>query len=138
MIEPSGTSPRAVELGAQAGDGSAALPAPVLDGIRAAVEPLPEAVLVADGAGRIRLTNGAADRMFHEQPVRTADDLLSRFEGADLTTGRGADAESSTRRTVRPRNQPNTWLLLDRTTLGSSPDRAAIFVLRDVSGTPEA
>ena len=120
-----------------AADGTAALPAPVLDGIRAAVQPLPEAVLVADGTGRIQLTNEAADRMFHEQPVRTADDLLSRFEGTDLPNGRGAEAESSTRRTVRPRNQPNTWLLLDRTTLGSSSDTAAVFVLRDVTGTPD-
>jgi len=137
MIEPSGTSSRPIEHGALPADGSAALPAPVLDGIRAAVEPLPEAVLVADGTGRIQLTNASADRMFHARPVRTADDLLSRFEGADLPSARAAEAEPASRRTVRPRNQPNTWLLLDRTTLGSSPDQAAIFVLRDVTGTPE-
>jgi two-component system sensor histidine kinase KdpD len=38
---------------------------------------------------------------------------------------------------VRPRNQPNTWFRLDRTTLGDREQAATIFILRDVSATPD-
>jgi len=112
------------------------LAAPVLDGIRAVVEPLPEAVLVADAAGAIRLTNDAADRLFGASPVRTADDLLSRFE---TTTALDAEASrpASARTMVSPRHQPNTWFRLDRASLGEGEDAATIYVLRDVTATPD-
>ena len=115
------------------------LAAPVLDGIRAVVEPLPEAVLVADAGGTIRLTNDAADRLFSARPVRSTDDLLSRFEENPALDARASKrrAHPPTRLMVRPRHQPNTWFRLDRTTVGEHGDSATIFVLRDVTATPD-
>src|SRR3954452_17708953 len=124
------------EYGRPDGRAMQALAAPVLEGIRAVVEPLPEAVLVADDSGAIRLTNDAADRMFRARPVRSTDDLLSRFEDADIQPAQRQDSGPAQLR-VRPRNQPNTWFVLDRTTLGTDRDAASIFILRDVTGTAE-
>jgi signal transduction histidine kinase len=110
---------------------------PVLDVIRAVVDPLPEAVLVADAEGAIRLANQAADRLFSASPVRTVKDLLSRFEPADTAEAGPSGQPPSSREVVRPRNQPNTWFRLDRTALGPADAAATIFVLRDVSATPD-
>jgi signal transduction histidine kinase len=117
--------------------GRSTISRPVLDVIRAVVDPLPEAVLVADAEGAIRLANQAADRLFSASPVRTVKDLLSRFEPADSAEAGPLDQPSSSRAVVRPRNQPNTWFRLDRTALGAADDTATIFVLRDVSATPD-
>jgi signal transduction histidine kinase len=133
MFEPpaADTEPRGAALDPGTGPVASAIAAPVLDGIRAVVEALPEAVLVADAAGSIRLTNEAADRLFSRRPVRSADDLLGRFE-PDSDDGSGSD-----RRTVALRDQPNTWFALDQSGLGTAPRTATIFVLRDVTSTPD-
>jgi signal transduction histidine kinase len=113
------------------------LAGPVLDGIRAVVEPLPEAVLVADAEGTIRLTNEAADRLFGGSPVRTADDLLSRFEPTRALDADATTQPASARAMISPRNQPNTWFRLDRAALGEGAETATIYVLRDVTATPD-
>jgi signal transduction histidine kinase len=110
---------------------------PVLDGIRAVVDPLPEAVLVADAGGTMRLSNDAADRLFSASPVRSVDDLLGRFEGTAAPEDDPSERPGASRLMVRPRNQPNTWFRLDRTTLGEGDDTATVFVLRDVTATPD-
>jgi signal transduction histidine kinase len=115
---------------------------PVLEGIRAVIEPLPEAVLVVDVAGAVLLTNRAADRLFRDSPVQTADDLQSRFESVpagdvDAGSARSSRQTSTNRLMVRPRNQPNTWFRLDVATVGDGDHEARVFVLRDVTTSPD-
>jgi signal transduction histidine kinase len=151
MIDQSSSDGRAGGGGGPESGGSGAGGPPlaphVLDGIRAVVEPLAEAVLIADSDGKIRLTNDAADRLFAGDPIASASDLLSRFDGVAAQTsgpdGTPASGAATAERpgfshgTVRPRHQPNTWFVLDRTALGTGADRATVFVLRDVTASAE-
>jgi K+-sensing histidine kinase KdpD len=102
------------------------LPGSILSGLQPVIDRLPEAMLVTDRSGAVRLANGAADRLFAEQPVRTETDLLERFEDEPSAEGR-------TQRTVRPRLQPNTRYELDRIRLDDQHGGGELFVLRDVS-----
>jgi signal transduction histidine kinase len=88
-----------------------------LDRVRAVIDALPEAVLITESDGELRLTNEAADRLFAGQPVRDRADLLSRFEEIAPERGRrrptSPDLDDSPRNvTVRPRDQPNRWFAL--------------------------
>lgn len=114
-----------------------------LRGVRALVDAVPEAVLVMEPDGQVRLTNAAADHLFADRPVRNRTDLLSRFEPAavDVTDvdGRG-DALI-----LRQRHRPNRWFTLRTVDLGTSGDapaaagddtpgdRPMVFVLRDIT-----
>lgn len=96
-----------------------------LQELRAVIDRLPEAVLITDDDGTVRVTNEAADRLFAERPVRDDVDLLSRFE--DLGGSRRASRDDSARPlTVRPRHQPNTWFALDRVPLEHALDDDAL------------
>jgi signal transduction histidine kinase len=106
-------------------------PGSILGGLGPVIDGLPEAILVTDRSGAVRLANGAADRLFAEQPVRSESDLLSRLEPVPLAEGGTHD------RTVRPRSQPNTWYELDRTRLDEPHGGGSLFVLRDVSFTQD-
>ncbi len=131
-------------------------PGAALAGLRAVIDRLPEAVLVTAADGAVRLTNGAADRLFADRPVRDDADLLSRFEDVEAASRRPLRGEPSRRLTVRPRDQPNTWFALDRVPFDElSPTDSAdpaspavsagaassaepvgsVFVLRDVSNS---
>ncbi len=113
-----------------------ASPGWMMSGIRAMIEPLPEAILVADASGRIQLTNDAADRLFDGDPVRTATDLLSRLEDGRPPAGASDETaadDATDRRMVRPRHLPTTWYALDRVPLAEADGDGAAFVLRDVS-----
>jgi signal transduction histidine kinase len=124
--------------------------------VRAVIDALPEAVIVTESSGDLRLTNPAADRLFANRPIVDRSDLLARFEaidpsagGTDAAAGRHSDAPV----TVRPRDQPNRWFTLRSVPLdvtasvddpiadGDSdepggPDAqpgGTVFVLRDVT-----
>ena len=119
-----------------------------LDGLRAVVDRLPEAVVVTDPAGEIQLTNAAANRLFAERPLRDDVDLLSRFDGVEPTAGmRSVRGDPPRRSTVRPRHLPNTWFSLDRVPFddASGPASArqdgepigSVFVLRDITDSAD-
>jgi len=78
-------------------------PESILGGLGPVIDRLPEAILVTDRSGAVRLANVAADRLFAERPVRSESDLLSRLEAVPSADGGILD------RTVRQRVQPNTW-----------------------------
>jgi two-component system sensor histidine kinase VicK len=125
--------------------------------IRAVVDAVPEAVLVTERDGRLRLTNPAADRLFLNDPVVDRDDLLSRFEpvareeAGSLPAAREGGREAVI---VRQRNRPTRWFALRTVALdGADPedivsddarpsatpdaggDASVAFVLRDVTDT---
>jgi signal transduction histidine kinase len=106
-------------------------PGSILGGLGPVIDRLPEAILVTDRSGAVRLANAAADRLFAEHPVRSEIDLLSRLEPVPSAEGGTHD------RTVRPRSQPNTWYELDRTRLDEPHGGGSLFVLRDVSFTQD-
>jgi len=123
-------------------------PPPGVNSLVAVMDRLPEAVLVTDADGDVRVTNAAADRLFADRPVQTDEDLLSRFEGVVPALRRRLVRGDAPRRlTVRPRHQPNTWFSLDRVPFDEAPDGAAtdaepepvgsVFVLRDVSDSAD-
>lgn len=153
MLEHHGASrgESAQPLGARATElDRSSSPDAALAGLRAVIDRLPEAVLVTAADGAVRLTNGAADRLFADRPVRDDADLLSRFEDVEGADRRPLRGEPSRRLTVRPRDQPNTWFALDRVPFDglSAADPAvsagvasstepvgSVFVLRDVSNS---
>jgi signal transduction histidine kinase len=105
-----------------------------MGGLRPVIDRLPEAILITDQTGVVRLTNGAADRMFAGDPVRTDADLASRLDEAVLVDGPVEQpVKPPAERTVRLRHQPNAWYELDRVPLGPDPQAGAAFVLRDVT-----
>jgi signal transduction histidine kinase len=123
-----------------------------LDALQAIVDRLPEAVLVTDASGAIRLTNAAADRTFAGERVRDAADLVARFEGpAGAVAEDLGRADGPRRATVRRRHQPNTWYSLDRVPFDIGDSReaddesvrathgpaASVWVLRDVTHTAD-
>src|SRR4029079_14440729 len=75
-------------------------PGSILGGLGPVIDRLPEAILVTDRSGAVRLANVAADRLFAERPVRSESDLLSRLEAVPSADGGILD------RTGRPRAQP--------------------------------
>jgi len=119
----------------------------VLDGLQPVIDRLPEAILVTDPAGAVRLTNPAADRLFAGEPVHDSRDLLSRFDGTSAIGGhRAVRGEPGRRLTVRPRHQPNTWYALEHVPLdqiaqpGTTGDDDVVgsaWVLRDVTNTAD-
>jgi signal transduction histidine kinase len=106
-------------------------PGSILGGLEPVIDRLPEAILVTDRSGAVRLANGAADRLFAERPVRSESDLLSRLEPVPSADGGVLDG------TVRRRVQPNTWYELDRSRLDEQHGGGVLFVLRDVSFTQD-
>ena len=119
--------------------------------LQAVVDAVPEAVVVVEPGGALRLTNEAADRLFAERPVVDRADLLSRFEAVGADGPRALSlAERRPSRgggvIVRRRSQPTRWFSLRVVDLdgesarhgdaGSPPHRQA-FVLRDVTDTRE-
>jgi len=106
-------------------------PESILGGLGPVIDRLPQAILVTDRSGAVRLANGAADRLFAEHPVRSESDLLSRLEAVPSADG------GTHERTVRQRSQPNTWYELDRTRLDEPHGGGSLFVLRDVSFTQD-
>jgi signal transduction histidine kinase len=116
--------------------GSNGSPGPngLLGGLGLLIAPLPEAILVTDAGGDVRLTNAAADRLFAGQPVRSDRDLLARFEEA-VTDRTPRTADEPSRRLLRPRHQPNTWFSLDEIPLQRAPEAGAAYVLRDVTNS---
>ena len=153
MLEQHGASPAesAQPLGARSTElDRSPPPGAALAGLRAVIDRLPEAVLVTAADGAVRLTNGAADRLFADRPVRDDADLLSRFEDVEPAARRPRRGEPSRRLTVRPRHQPNTWFALDRVPFDESAPTdpsvtsgaetsgepvGSVFVLRDVSNS---
>jgi len=65
-----------------------------LSDIRSIIERLPEPVLLTDEADRIQLTNPSADALFADHPVRSRDDLLSRFEALPDRSNRSPDVDT--------------------------------------------
>ena len=115
---------------------SAAAPTPPAVGapaeLRAVVEAMPEAVLICDPRGRVRLANPVADRLFAGQPVRSLRDLRSRFEPLPA----GAPSEKPV--TVRPRHLPNRWFEIRSVQVGRDVEPSSagrIIVLRDVTSS---
>jgi signal transduction histidine kinase len=119
-----------------------------LEGLRAVVDRLPEAVVVVDPNGVIQLMNTAAIRLFAERPLRDDVDLLSRFDGVGPTASkRSVRGDPPRRATVRPRHQPNTWFSLDRVPFDEAvtPGVArqdgepigSVFVLRDITDSAD-
>jgi len=106
-------------------------PGSILGGLGPVIDRLPEAILVTDRSGAVRLANVAADRLFAERPVRSESDLLSRLEAVPSADGGILD------RTVRQRVQPNTWYELDRSRLDEQHGGGVLLVLRDVSFTQD-
>ena len=146
MLEPAGSPEHAAIPPAAATDD--------LHRVRAVIEALPEAVLVIDADGTLRLTNPAADHLFAPQPVRDRADFLSRFEvvGGDLLDQGGRDrplVPDTGPTTVRQRDQPNRWYALRTIELAAEgDDRGApvangpaagptVVVLRDVTDSPD-
>ena len=139
------------------GPGEPGDPPRTLGGVRAVIEALPEAVLVAERDGRIELTNPAADRLFAGRPVRDRADLLSRFERIAPDGDPTVDPTplppevDETPLTVRPRGDATRWFALRTVALEAEPadpqadgsasspshdgdvDRPTVFVLRDVT-----
>ena len=124
--------------------------------VRAVIEALPEAVIVTEAGGDLRLTNPAADRLFANRPIVDRSDLLARFEAIEPGAGRGQPATGPDNEgpvTVRPRDQPNRWFTLRSVPLDAAaslgdpvgdgdPDESGqsqaqsggtVFVLRDVT-----
>lgn len=107
--------------------------------LRAVLDAMPEAVLVADPDDRIRLVNPAADRLFRDRPVHDRDDLFSRFVEEPADPAR-ADAVR-----LRSRSQPTHWFELRTRPLGQgqeSPARSQasagrLYMLRDVTAERE-
>ncbi|MFL5778655.1 MAG: ATP-binding protein, partial [Chloroflexota bacterium] len=106
--------------------------------LHAVIQAIGEAVLVCDAAGTVTLTNPAADRLFADDPVRSADDLLSRF---DLST---PDDPLLAAVEVRRRTRPELWVeirgyavpgLQTRVDARAEPVDPAgtIYVIRDVT-----
>jgi signal transduction histidine kinase len=152
MLEHHGAPPGegAHRPGASTSEPDPSSPGAALAGLRAVIDRLPEAVLVTAADGAVRLTNGAADRLFAGRPVQDDADLLSRFEDVGPAARRPLRGEPSRRLTVRPRDQPNTWFALDRVPFdeeapadpsvstgaeSSSEPVGSVFVLRDVSNS---
>ena len=125
-----------------------------LHGVRAVIDALPEAVLVMDADGTLRLTNPAADHLFAPQPVRDRADLLSRFEVVDGNVTEQASSDRAVAAdtgptTVRQRDQPNRWYALRTIKLAAEGDEdpaaaangvaagPTVVVLRDVTDSPD-
>jgi signal transduction histidine kinase len=130
--------------GSAAADGAIprATPDDALRGIGALVDAVPEAVLVMERDGTVRLTNAAADRLFADRPVRSRTDLLSRFEPTTV----GATEHDARTLVLRQRHRPNRWFTLRTVDLddaaaspspseADSTDRPMVFVLRDITDT---
>jgi signal transduction histidine kinase len=117
----------------------------VIEALQPVLDRLPEAILVTDPKGSLRLTNSAADRLFADDPVRDGGDLLSRFEGTGAIGHRVVRGEPSRRLTVRPRHQPNTWYALERVPFEGIAERGAtgddlvgsVWVIRDVTNSAD-
>jgi signal transduction histidine kinase len=117
----------------------------VLDHLQPVLDRLPEAILVTDADGLIRLTNSAADRLFADDPVQDGADLLGRFDGTAAIGHRPVAGEQPRRVTVRPRHQPNTWFALDHVPFEGVPDPergaddrvGSVWVLRDVTDSAD-
>jgi signal transduction histidine kinase len=105
--------------------------------LRAVIEAMGEAVLVCEGSGVVSLVNPAADRLFAGRPVRTYDELLSRFAG---TAGRPIDPTTEPAE-LRLADRPNQWVELrvypvpglPRHPGGRDEAGGRIAVMRDVS-----
>ena len=110
--------------------------------MRAVIEAMREAVVVCDGGGRVGLVNPAADALFAGRPVRTYDDLLSRFE--QPAGARGDPAAGPVE--VRMRDRPAKWLELQTYSVpgfgghpaGRAEPESRIAVLRDVTNARQA
>jgi signal transduction histidine kinase len=97
---------------------------------------MPDAVLVCDRAGRVRLVNPVADRLFAGRPVLDSHDLVSRFQSVPEAAAAGEPV------LVRPLDRPNRWfelrsLPIERTESrlddGAGARGGSIFLLRDVT-----
>ena len=106
-----------------------------LSPVRAVIDAVPEAVLVTESDGRLRLTNPAADQLFASRPVHDRADLLSRFEDVpadhDESRRRGIrlPATGQTAVTVRARDAPDRWFAIRAVALDPTipiPARATI------------
>jgi signal transduction histidine kinase len=143
---PAGTV--AAASGAEHGEASAGLTQ-----IRSIIERLPEPILLTDAAEQVQLTNPSADALFAERPVRSRQDLLSRFEalpneiGAHVNghpqaeTAPPVDPEVDDRVAVRLRHEPARRFSiesfpLDRRDTTRSEARGSVYVLRE--GSPDA
>ncbi|HET7472084.1 MAG TPA: ATP-binding protein [Candidatus Limnocylindrales bacterium] len=113
-----------------------------LRGIRALVDAVPEAVLVMEPNGQVRMTNAAADRLFADRPVQNQTDLLSRFEPTTVDTTEYDPRGDAL--ILRQRHRPNRWFTLrtvdlDDNGAGAAPEgpaasgRSMVFVLRDIT-----
>jgi signal transduction histidine kinase len=143
--EHDGNAPRRFEPVARPSGQEGSTSTVVLDHLQPVLDRLPEAILVTDPEGAVRLTNSAADRLFAGDPVRDGADLLGRFDGTAAIGPRPVAGEQPRRVTVRPRHQPNTWFALDRVPFEglANPERGAddrvgsVWVLRDVTDSAD-
>ena len=111
--------------------------------LRAVIDAMPDAVLVCDRGGRVRLVNPAADRLFAGRPVIDHRDLMSRFESLTDPAAGAADQPIL----VRPLDRPQRWFELRSLPIERSDTRleeagtarggGRIFVLRDVTQAKE-
>jgi signal transduction histidine kinase len=110
--------------------------------LRAVIEAMGEAVLVCDGAGIVSLVNPAAETLFAGHPVRTYDDLVSRFAGP---SGQPIDPTTEPAE-LRLVDRPNQWVELRvypvpgvRHQPGERDDgEGRIAVMRDISAARRA
>jgi signal transduction histidine kinase len=109
--------------------------------MRAVIEAMGEAVVVCDSGGRVGLVNPAADALFAGRPVRTYDDLMSRF---DRPAGAQPDPAAGPVE-VRMRDEPDKWVELqtyvvplDGRPVGLDEAEGRIAVMRDVTTARQA
>jgi signal transduction histidine kinase len=111
-----------------------------LGDLRRAITAVDEAVLIIDAADNVLMTNAPAEQLFSGAPIRTGDDVRSRFE---LLPGepRGVDHDLAV---LRLRGEPNRWFELRTVAIapagvavaqaGSrSTGASRMFLLRDVT-----
>jgi signal transduction histidine kinase len=109
--------------------------------MRAVIEAMGEAVIVCDSGGQVGLVNPAADALFAGHPVRSYDDLLSRFESPPGTQRDPAGGPVE----VRMREMPEKWLELQTysvpltgRSVGPNEPEGRIAVMRDVTAARQA
>ena len=123
--------------------GGQRMPDDALRGLQAVVDAVPEAVLVMDPGGVLRMTNQAADRLFADRPVADRADLLSRFESTAVSRPATGGETRGDEVVLRQLHRPNRWFTLRTVALDTAPsvrsddhpaaERPVAFVLCDIT-----
>jgi signal transduction histidine kinase len=144
MWEPSVTHPPPTAIeGARLRGSAVEAPSPAVRkvGIQAVLDAMGEAVIVCDSGGRVGLVNPAANALFAGRPVRTYEDLLSRFDPPPGTQRDPAAGPVE----VRMRDEPRKWIELQTYVVplsgrpvGDDEAEGRIAVMRDVTKARQA